>query len=320
MSTALMDPRPLPPARLTSYRYWEGRPAEELRAVRAKLDLVLDDMTRQFDLFAIPQEGATAPSIPAAIVGKNETLGCILSPSQANTYLTCSAKWWFKYGLGLPDPKGGSFVRGLAVHKVIETWYKLSMAGAAPDIEDMSEPYDDAWDALSAEASFSADDDIDELKRQGAQLLRRYLEDVAPHIHPAALETRVAGEIGGVKVQGYIDILDVDGRVIDVKTSAKSPSGVDPSYAFQLATYRQLCPGANGKVRLDTLVATKTPKMVTTEYEVTPADQLMTHNLYPRVREGIREGLYLPNRGCNLCSRKYCNFADACCKEFGGKV
>jgi hypothetical protein len=60
--------------------------------------------------------------------------------------------------------------------------------------------------------------------------------------------------------------------------------------------------------------------MVTTEYEVTPADQLMTHNLYPRVREGIREGLYLPNRGCNLCSRKYCNFADACCKEFGGKV
>jgi RecB family exonuclease len=320
MSTALMEPRPLPPARLTSYRYWEGRPAQELRAIRAKLDLVLDDMTRQFDLFAIPEEGAPAPSLAAAIAAKNENLGCILSPSQANTYLTCNAKWWFKYGLGLPDPKGGSFVRGLAVHKVIETWYKLTMAGAAPDIEDMHEPYDDAWDALSADASFAETDDIDELKRQGAQFLRRYLEDVAPHIHPAALEQHLTGEIGGVKVQGYIDILDVDGRIIDVKTAAKSPSGVDSSYAFQLATYRQICPGASGKVRLDTLVATKTPKVVTTEYEVTPADQLMTRNLYPRAREGIREGLYLPNRGCNLCSRKYCNFADACEKEFGGKV
>jgi hypothetical protein len=313
-------PLPLPPGRLTSYRYWEGRPTAELRAIRAKLDLVLDDMTRQFDLFALPEEGAPAPSLPAAIAGKNETLGCVLSPSQANCYLMCSAKWWFKYGLGLPDPKGGSFVRGLAVHKVIETWYKATMTGATPDIEDMREPYEDAWDALSTEASFSADDDINELKRQGAQLLRRYLEDVAPHIHPAALEQHVTGEIGGVKVQGYIDILDVDGRIIDVKTAAKSPSGVDASYAFQLATYRQICPGANGKVRLDTLVATKTPKVVTTEYEVTPADQLMTHNLYPRVREGIREGLYLPNRGCNLCSRKYCNFADACCREFGGCV
>jgi len=46
----------------------------------------------------------------------------------------------------------------------------------------------------------------------------------------------------------------------------------------------------------------------------------MTASLYPRVREGIREGLYFPNRGSNMCSRKYCNFVDACCKEFGGCV
>ena len=379
-----------PPPKLTSYRYWEGRPAEELRAVRAKLDLVLDDMARQFDLFGPPgrgdaegnadfgahQEGERSMHLlqglaqgsgeivvadgaeenraavlqvhgeggvalgavdgqPRKILHGNgqlanqgahaatvadTTLGSLLSPSQANCYLMCSAKWWFKYGLGLPDPKGGSLVRGLAVHKVIETWFRATMAGAAPEIEDMREPYDAAWDALSADASFAEGDDIGELKRQGAALLRRYLEDVAPQIRPAKLEQRVVGEIGGVKVQGYIDILDVDGRVIDVKTAAKSPSRVDPSYAFQLATYRQLCPGASGKVRLDTLVATKTPKVVTTEYEVTAADQLMTQTLYPRVREGIREGLYLPNRGCNLCSRKYCNFAGACEKEFGGHV
>ena len=72
--------------------------------------------------------------------------------------------------------------------------------------------------------------------------------------------------------------------------------------------------------RLDTLVNNKTPKLVTIEYEVSVADQFLTVNLYPRVREGIREGLYFPNRNSNLCSRKYCNFADACCKEFGGSV
>jgi RecB family exonuclease len=312
MSTALMEPLPLPPARLTSYRYWEGRRPEDLRAIRAKLDLVLDDLTRQLDLFAEPQEAAAAT--------KNETLGEILSPSQANTFLNCSAKWWFKYGAGLPDPKGGSLVRGLAVHKTIERWFRLILEGAAPEIDDMREVYDDAWEALSAEASFAVGDDIDELKRSGAVLLRKYLEEAAPEIRPAALEQQVLGEIGGVKVRGYIDIVDVDGNIIDVKTAAKKPSGIDPSYAFQLATYRQLLPNASGKARLDTLVATKTPQLVKIEYQVTAADQLLACKLYPRVREGIREGLYFPNRNSNLCSRKYCNFADACCKEFGGQV
>ena len=109
----------------------------------------------------------------------------------------------------------------------------------------------------------AADDDIDELKRSGAVLPR----------NPAALEQQVLGEIGAVKVRGYIDIVDVDGTIVDVKTAAKSPSGIASDYAFQLATYRQLLPRANGKARLDTLVATKTPKLVKIEYEVTDADQ-----------------------------------------------
>ena len=55
-------------------------------------------------------------------------------------------------------------------------------------------------------------------------------------------------------------------------------------------------------------------------YQVTAAGLLLTTNLHPRVHEGIREGLYFPNRNSHLCSRKCCNFAEACCREFGGCV
>lgn len=323
----LVEPRlaaAAPPPRLTSYRYWQDYQQDFLQAIRDAVSRVIVDKERQFVLFTPPTAAAPAASGSStpttASSTKNETLGEILSPSQANTFLNCSAKWWFKYGAGLPDPKGGSLVRGLAVHKTIEHWFKLTLEGARPDIEDMREPYEEAWEVLSEDASFSTDDDIDELKRSGAVLLRKYLEEVAPEIRPAALEQQVMGEIGGVKVRGYIDIVDVDGTIVDVKTAAKSPSGISSDYAFQLATYRQLLPGANGKARLDTLVATKTPKLVKIEYQVTDADQRLTCSLYPRVREGIREGLYFPNRNSNLCSRKYCNFADACCKEYGGCV
>ncbi len=253
-------------------------------------------------------------------MGKNLMLGTVLSPSQVNCFLACSAKWWFKYGAGLPDPKGGSLVRGLAVHKTAEFWFKQRGAGAALEIEDLAEPYDQIWESLAAEAAFAEDEDPDELKRQGAVLLRKYLEEAAPEILLAGMEVPVEGEIGGIKVRGIVDMIAIDGTIVDLKTASRKPTGLDPGYRFQLATYRQLCPQSNGKVRLDTLVATKTPKLVKIEHEVTAADGLLTQHLYPLVREGIREGLYFPNRGSNLCSRKYCNFAEACCREFGGCV
>jgi hypothetical protein len=44
----------------------------------------------------------------------------------------------------------------------------------------------------------------------------------------------VLGEIGGVKVRGYIDIVAVDGSIINVKTTAKRPSGIGSGYACGL--------------------------------------------------------------------------------------
>ncbi len=332
MGLMLNEPRPgavpMPPPRLTSYRYWEEYRPEELRQIKARLDLVIDEKERQGDLFAPgglfadqkPQEAPAAAPAPSPLAGRNETLGALLSPSQASCFLGCSARWWFKYGAGHADPRGGSACRGTAVHKCIEYWFRQQLAGATLDIEEMAEPYETAWEIATEETAFTGDDDPAELKRQGAVLLRKYLEEAAPEIKPAKLEKRVTGEIAGVRVQGWVDIVDVDGRIIDVKTAAKKPSGINPDYAFQLATYRQLLPGANGKTRLDTLVATKTAQLCTIEHETTVADQLLTQHLYPLVQNGIREGLYFPNRNNNLCSRKYCNFAAACEREFGGKV
>src|ERR1035438_1997307 len=115
---------------------------------------------------------APSPFAAAAVSGpaaKNETLGNLLSPSQANQFLNCSARWWFKYGAGLPDPKGGSLVRGSTVHKCIEHWFKLQMAGATPEIDDIAEFYEGAWEAQAADAQFHKDDNIEDLKRSGSR-------------------------------------------------------------------------------------------------------------------------------------------------------
>jgi hypothetical protein len=321
-----------PPAP-TSYRYWERYSKDQLAQMRERISTVLDDFDRQFDLFApaepapVKREAAptTAPlalvPAPAAAPDRTNDLGAVLSPSSVKLFLfTCSARWWFKYGAGLADPPSGSLVRGRVVHKVAEWFFRAKKAGQPVDPDELAQPFEAAWDEAAQTASFHKDDDVELLKRQAAVLARKYLDEAAPDIQPAEIELPVSGTIGGVQVRGIVDLLDTTGRIVDLKTAARKPSGVSPDYAFQLATYRAITPGASGKVRIDTLVATKTPQLVTLGYEVSLADQFMCEHLYPHVREGIREGLYFPNRCANLCSRKTCNFWQACEKEFGGTV
>jgi hypothetical protein len=56
-----------------------------------------------------------------------------------------------------------------------------------------------------------------------------------------------------VPVQGYIDVMDVNGDIVDVKTASYKPSGVRADYRIQVATYAMLAPHASGRTRLQTL-------------------------------------------------------------------
>jgi CRISPR/Cas system-associated exonuclease Cas4 (RecB family) len=246
--------------------------------------------------------------------------GEVLSPSQASTFLSCSAKWWFRYGLGLPDPPAGGLVRGKAVHSLIEYAMRAKMAGVVLEAGGFADAWDAAWDEATEGAEFAADDDVEALKASGARLAHKYLADAAPAIEPAAVEVPVSGTIAGVPVRGIADLVTVDGTVVDIKTASRKPSGLAADHALQLATYTVLVESASGQARLDTLVATKEPQLVEIKHMPGEAGRRLVERIYPLVAEGIAGGLYLPNRSANVCSRRYCAFADACEREFGGCV
>jgi RecB family exonuclease len=93
------------------------------------------------------------------------------------------------------------------------------------------------------------------------------LREAAPEIQPLAVEVPVSGEIAGVKVRGIIDILDADGRIIDIKTASRKPSKISGDHAFQLATSTALLDhSVSGETRIDSLVSTKEPQLVQIEH------------------------------------------------------
>lgn len=115
-------------------------------------------------------------------------------------------------------------------------------------------------------------------------------------------------------------MLDVNGQILDIKTAARRPSSIEPEHRFQIATYAQLTPGASGEARIDTLVKTKTPGLVTQSFTITDHDVLATRELYPLAQTVMRSELYMPNRMSMNCSRRNCPFWRCCEQEWGGEV
>jgi len=247
--------------------------------------------------------------------------GDILSPSSASQYLGCSAKYYYRKVVKIDDPPTGALTLGSAVHTAItENFAQKLETRRDLDAAGVTAIYNVAWGEKAKETEFRDDESPSELKAQGLSLTLKYLEEACPSIEPAAVEYHVSGRIGGVLVQGFIDLLDVTGRIIDLKTAARKPSEVSNDYAFQVATYRQLCPQASGQARIDTLTKTKVPALVKMDYSVAQSDIDATEKLYPLVQQSIRAGHFLPNRNSNFCSKRYCSFWRACTAEYGGTI
>ena len=244
--------------------------------------------------------------------------GEVLSPSQASCYLSCSARWRFKYLLGLPDPSGGGAVRGKAVHKAVEYYMRAKMAGVVLEAPAVMNDWDVMWDEASEGAEFAAHEDVESLKASGAVLATKYLEEAAPNITPAAVEVPLSGTINGVNVRGIADIVTTDGTIIDLKTASRKPSGVSGDHAFQLATYVELYDGSNGRARIDSLVSTKEPQLVQIEHAPGARGHYMVERIYPMIVDAIIGGLFMPNRASTFCST--CPYKTECAEEFGGHV
>lgn len=81
------------------------------------------------------------------------------------------------------------------------------------------------------------DESEEDLVRQVKAMLRLWIEQVMPAIalEPAAIELRMEGYIGPVRVQGTADVITPDRMIVDLKTTGKKPAGVKDSH-MQLAT------------------------------------------------------------------------------------
>ena len=255
----------------------------------------------------------------AAVV--DTALGERLSPSQVNTFLSCPARWYFRYALGLAEPPTGTLALGTAFHSALASNFRQKVQ-TKQDLpaQELEASFGEAFAVAAEDAEFREDQEPAALIETGRALVRRYMADAAVWIEPQAVELPVEGVIAGVRVQGIVDLLDIEGRIIDFKTSARGPAGITPEYRLQFTTYLMITPGADGSCRLDTITKSKTVELVQQTCEIGPEEPRYAETLYPMVQEAMRDGIYPPRRSSPVCSRRYCGYWRECEREFGGRV
>jgi hypothetical protein len=246
----------------------------------------------------------------------------ILSPSSVNQFAhDCQVKWFYRRVLGLPEKRSAALGLGAAVHEAIGVNFrqKLETREDLPT-EGVTALFRGALDKELDTIELDKTESAADLRACGEVMARVYMAECAPRIQPAAVEKPVSGLIGDVPVQGFIDVLDTNGDIIDLKTASKKPSGVNAGYRVQVATYAMLEPAASGRARLDTLTKARTVALHSQTIDISASDRKQATRLYSIAQEQMRSGLFSPNRNSHLCSRKYCAYADRCIADYGGYV
>lgn len=249
----------------------------------------------------------------------------------------CPAAFWFDRVLHVPSKDRAYYILGGELHKVQE-WLltlKRSQQPLATEAEVTEQIQKDLAEHLAApETVIFADKETPEILTEDAiEMARVWMREVLPRIEPFGLEVRVGPEDGlvlptsGTPVTAYLDVVDQDGYIVDLKTSKRKWSEDEEDTQRRLSTivyawaFRIKFGSPPAAFRYDVLVRKargKTRPQAETEYQpikVVPDLRLEAGAL--RRMEAIvaqmKAGQYYPvkARHCDDCS-----FAEFCTAHF----
>jgi len=252
-----------------------------------------------------------------------------ISASRLKSFHTCRLQWYFRYIEQIPSKVTPALLVGKVVHAVLQAWNLARWRGEDTSLERMELIFDASWIHGCEEEGMLWDTPEQEAKEKAGALsiLRHYLTHtpIPEEEKPQAVEVRVERDLdahGLPPLVGIIDLVRAGGKIVDFKTSARSPDSFMATHQneIQLSCYALLYREATGQeesgFELHHLVKTKEPKLIVTPMSPMTADQ--TRRLV-RIMESYVRGIeaedYVPSPGMH-CS--WCDYYSQCRKWNGG--
>jgi len=244
-----------------------------------------------------------------------------VSASRLTCFQQCRLKFMFRYVLGLVKPKSPALHVGSTVHGVLKFWNMARWKNEQPTLKQLHDVYSSQWSEHQESQPVEWGDDQDEQIKMGWRLLETYFREspIPSDEKPEAVEVSVEADLmqhGLPNLVGILDLVRSGGRIVDFKSSGKTPDPAHVAHILDTQTtaysilYRETTGRRESAVELHHLVKTKSPKLVVTV--LPPATENQQTRLF-RVMESYVDGLqradWIPSPGLQCAS---CEFFNEC--------
>ena len=248
-----------------------------------------------------------------------------LSPSKVSTFKDCALAFRFSVIDRLPEPPAPHAVKGTLVHRALEKLYWDHPKGTrTPEVARRC--LEAAWAELQAEPDFVGlelgAEEAEAFVADAAKLVDAYFRLEDPDgVDAVGVEVMLEAEVGGLKLRGIIDRLDVtaagDFVVVDYKTGRTPSEMQEHSRLGGVQFYALLCEEVLGRRPVAVrLVYLKDPVVI----ESDPSEQALrglrqrTSAVWSAIERACQDEDFRP-KPSRLCG--WCAF-QAYCPAFGG--
>ena len=248
-----------------------------------------------------------------------------LSPSKVTSFRDCALAFRFNAIEHLPDEPTVATVKGTLVHRVLERLFWRHPAGqrstGAAELE-----LAQAWQELQDDPDFvslhlpPAESAL--MRDDAAALVRNYfrLED-PDRVTPVGVELTLEAQVGGVRLRGIIDRLDLTDTgelvVVDYKTGRAPSPAYEQAKLVGVTIYALLCLEVLGRRPAQVkLLHLKEPTTIVAEpsEQALRGQRLKAVAVWSAIERACRDEDFRP-RTSPLCN--YCRF-QTFCPAYGG--
>lgn len=243
------------------------------------------------------------------------TLQKAVSASRLNCWLSCRLKFFFRYVLQLAKPKTPALHAGSVTHLVLQAWNMARWKKQPFELERFKGLFEESWkDQLPG-----IDWDGEEVSEKNSawSVLEMYFAQtpIKAAEMPEAVEVPMEADLaahGLPTLIGVLDLVRAGGRIVDFKSTGKTPSPQDAAHLneTQMSCYSILYREATGHPEsgreLHHLIKTKTPKLVITELgPMTDRQQTRLFKMMDSYVEGLAREDFVPSPGFQCAGCDY---------------
>jgi len=244
-----------------------------------------------------------------------------VSASRLSTWQRCRLQFYFRYVAGIHKAPSPAQHIGGTIHTVLERWNLARWRGIQLSENELKQTFAQAWTIWQEGEQIEWNGEEEKSRSAAWNVLQHYLRNtpITAHEKPEAVEVGVEAELsthGLPTLVGVIDLVRSGGRIVDFKTSARTPDPKMLAHRSETQTstygvlYREATGAKENGIELHHLIKTNKPKLVVNEFG--PVSEAQITRLF-RVIEAYVNGLqredFVPSPGLQCGS---CEFFQEC--------